>query len=167
MQMGLSQTGRITLEEDWKITCHEAGHAVVGIHCKIPVDYVIRGQGEEGRVDTGVGPIENPDKPRSQDDIAHWQLFYAAGAAAEVLLFDGYREEAASRDRLNHSKLEKRRHNERHNGWVQDIQEAVKILDCESVLKITQALHQARELNGVAKLRGIEVCEILGREPPW
>jgi len=34
----------ITPEEEWKITCHEAGHAVMGVYHSIPMIDVIRGQ---------------------------------------------------------------------------------------------------------------------------
>ena len=81
-----------THEEAWKITCHEAGHAVAGVRLNVPFTHVERGDGEHGAVPVGVGPVDAPDHDWTDDEISRWQQFYAAGAAAEKLLFGEYRE---------------------------------------------------------------------------
>ena len=81
--METSLPEQFTPEEAWQITCHEAGHAVVGVRHQIVFLHVERGDGECGQVPVGVGPIENPTRTWTQDELSRWQQFYAGGAAAE------------------------------------------------------------------------------------
>lgn|GEM_PF-6185344 len=114
--MGPIEPRQLTPEEEWQITCHEAGHAVVGVRHQIPFWQVERGEREHGEVPIGVGPIVNPDRNWTEDEISRWQQFYAAGAAAEQLLFGTYREYAACRDRHFHDILERRWRANRSDG---------------------------------------------------
>jgi hypothetical protein len=149
----------ITSEESWMISCHEAGHAVIAVRRRILFEYVQRGKGEHGLVKSCGGPIENPDRPWPQDEIARWQQFYAAGAAAELLLFGTYREYGSRRDRALHEKLEKRRYPSRVNAWKVEIQFASQILDRESVERV------AKELERRKKLKYEHVHYLLGCKP--
>jgi len=159
--VGHPEPRRLAPEEQWQITCHEAGHAVVGARRQIPFLRVERGDGEYGEVPVGVGPIENPDGSWTEDEISRWQQFFAAGAAAEQLLFGTYREYASRRDRSFHDVLERRWRANRCSGWDQDIQSAMELLDCESVEKV------ARELDRHGKLSDEQVYELLGCQLPW
>jgi hypothetical protein len=159
--MAKDEPRQITKEEAWQISCHEAGHAVLGVRLQIPFLRVERGDGEYGEVPVGVGPIEAPEGNWGQDDISRWQLFYAAGAAAEQLLFDGYRDYASRRDRSLHEALESRRRQKRIKGWDEDIQSAMPILDEESVEKV------AKELDRQRRLSELQVYRLLGCTPSW
>ncbi len=162
MEMEAPLPKQVTAEEAWQITCHEAGHAVMGVRHQIAFLHVERGDGEHGEVPVGVGPLEDdPSRNRTQDEISRWQQFYAAGAAAEMLLFGGYRDYGSRSDRYLHDLLEKRRSPNRNGGWEQDIQSAMKVLDRESVEKI------AKELDRHKNLSVEQVYELLGCAPPW
>jgi hypothetical protein len=151
---------QVTQEEAWQITCHEAGHAVVAVRLNIPILHVERGDAEHGEVPPGVGPIDSPNHNWTVDKVSQWQLFYAAGAAAEKLLFGNYREYAARGDRSRHAQLEKRWCPNRSKGWDQDIQAAIEILDRGSIEKV------AKELDQRGKLSEEDVYQLLDRIPP-
>jgi hypothetical protein len=123
--------------------------------------HVERGEGEDGEVPVGVGPIEDPRHNWTQDEISRWQQFYAAGAATEKFLFGDYREYGSRRDQALHERLEEQRRPNRSAGWEADIQSAIKLLDRESVEKV------AKELDLHRKLSDEEVYKLLGCTPPW
>jgi len=150
-----------TPELAWRIACHEAGHAFVAVHFQLPFLYVEVINGESGNMEVGVGPIEAPKSHWTQDKIAAWQLSYAAGAAAERLLFLDCREHGASRDRHLHGVLENRLHQKRTAGWELDIQSVMNILDRKSVEKV------ARELDIQKKLTDRQVYTLLDTPYPW
>ena len=152
---------QISPEEAWQITCHEAGHAVVGVRLQVPFEYVERGEDEHGEVPIAVGPIENPSGNWTRDEISEWQRFYAGGAGAEQLLFGSYREYACSRDKYLHAVLEKQWQPNRRRGWEQDVQSAMKLLDRQSVEKV------AKELELQRKLSDDQVYQLLGCTPWW
>ncbi len=152
---------QITPEEAWQITCHEAGHAVTGVRLRFAFLRVERGDGEYGRVDVGVGPIEAPTGNWTEVEISRWQLFYAGGAAAERMLFGDHRQYACRHDHGLHDRLEKHRHQSRNDAWERDIQSAVVLLDRESVEKV------AKELDRSGTLSGEQVYQLLGCATPW
>jgi hypothetical protein len=151
----------ITPEEEWRITCHEAGHAIVAVRCQVPLLFIKRGKGEHGIAEVGGGPLENPSGHWSENEISHWQLFHAGGAAAEMILFRDYRKDACTVDMAKHNELERMWRPGRVNGWESDIESAMKILDRESIEKVARKLEQKRQL------KDKEVCSILGCEPYW
>jgi hypothetical protein len=159
--METPESRQVAREEAWQITCHEAGHAVAGVRLQIPFCHVERGDNEYGEVEVGVNPIEEPSGDWTQDEISRWQQFYAAGAATEQLLFGSYREYASRGDRCLHDVLEKRRRANRSDGWDQDIQSVMNVLDRGSIEKV------ARELDQHKKLSSEQVYELLGCDPPW
>ena len=150
-----------TPEETWRIACHEAGHAVVGVRHKIPIEFIEIGEGENGEVSFSFSPIDRPTGKPSLTEISQWQQAYAAGAAAEQLLFGHYREYGSCHDRNLHNEWEKLRHQMRREGWDRDIHSAIKILDRESVEKVARALVRAE------KLSGEDVHKLLGCILPW
>jgi hypothetical protein len=159
--METPQQRQIIGEKAWQITCHEAGHAIVGVRLEIPFLHVERGDGEHGEVPVGVGPNEEPRSDWTLEEIARWQQFYAAGAAAERLLFGAYREYGARRDRHLHELLERQWRPGRAGGWDQDIRCAMELLDRASVEKV------ARELDRQRRLSDEQVYELLDCKPPW
>jgi hypothetical protein len=148
-------------DEAWQITCHEAGHAVAAVFLEVMFECVERGDGDFGQVPVGVGPLDNPLRSWTEDEVSCWQRFYAAGAAAEKLLFAAYRPYACRVDQSLHNKLEKLRSTQRNDGWEQDVEAAVAILDQQSIEKV------ACELDHERKLTAEQVYEILGCVPPW
>jgi hypothetical protein len=151
----------ITPLENWQITCHEAGHAVLAVRFNMSFLSVERGDGAQGQLEACGNPLSNPDRGWSKEVIAQWQQFYAAGAAAELLLFGSYREYACSRDTILHDQLERMRPDGRRDGWAKDVDSAVKLLDRESIEKVAKKLDQER------KLTDEEVYQLFGMRPPW
>jgi hypothetical protein len=151
----------IAPDESQRVLYHEAGHALEAVRNRIPFCHVEIMTGENGEVSVGVGPLETPNRAHSQDEIARWQMFYAAGAAAERLFFGDYQDHGTKVDRAHHDRLEKLRSVQRNGAWDLDIQSAMKVLDCESVHKIAEALGQH------GKLSEVQVHDLLGCKPCW
>jgi hypothetical protein len=148
-------------DESNRVLYHEAGHAVAAVRHQLPFRQVRRIDGENGEVSVGVGPLESPDRSHSQEEISRWELFYAAGAAAERLFFGDYREYGTKLDRALYDKLEKLRRVQRTSAWEMDIQSAMKTLDRQSVEKIAEALGQH------GKLSEEQVHDLLRCKPAW
>ncbi len=148
-------------DEGHRVLYHEAGHAVVAVRLQIPFCHVERMEGENGEVSVGAGRLESPDRAHSQDEISRWQLFYAAGAAAEGLFFGEYQDYGTKVDRALHERLEKLGSVQRNRAWDLDIQSALKVLDREAVQKIAEALGQH------GKLGDEQVHDLLGCKPSW
>jgi hypothetical protein len=148
MQMEIPLSRQVTPEDAWRITCHEAGHAVAAVRNQIAFSHVERGDGEQGQMVFDHGPIENPTSNWTKEAISRWQQVYAAGAAAELLLFGDYRRYASSRDQRLHDKLEKCWCPDRSGGWEKDIQSALKLLDRESLEKVAEKLERRKKLSG-------------------
>jgi hypothetical protein len=148
----------ITPEEAWAITCHESGHAVVGVQFNLLIDYIERGEGEHGIVEACYGPISQPEDHWESTEIRHWQLFYAAGAAAEELLFGSHRDYGAVLDKRFHKILQDRFQTP---GWEKDVQGAKVLLSQESIKRIAVVLDKEKRLSGD------RVYWLLGKAPPW
>jgi hypothetical protein len=151
----------ITPEEHWQITCHEAGHAIVAVRRGITFQHVIRGDGEHGEVELAVNPIDDPEGDFDAVRLSHYQEFYAGGAAAERLMFGTDRAYALRCDEDCHEKLERRLGRCRNQGFEEDIQSALKILDHCSVEKV------AKELADKGKLNMEQVAALTGCRLPW
>jgi hypothetical protein len=156
-------------DEDWRIAVHEAGHAVFAalngllfdIATLHPDVAVTERRDLEGK--DCVEPIRNPlDDDEFPGAIDGWQAFYAAGAAAECLLFEGViREYAIRGDEHSH-----RRINEKFGTstkFAESIQCAVAAMADKRPLLEQVAL----ELKQSRKLNYSRVCQILGVEPSW
>jgi ATP-dependent Zn protease len=160
--METAASNLVAPDESHRVLYHEAGHAVVAVRHQIPFLHVERMEGDNGKVEVGVvGPLESPDRAHSQEEIAGWQRFYAAGAAAERLFFGEYRDYGTKADRALHDRLEKLRSIQRDRAWDVDIQSAMKVLDRKSVQKIAEALGQD------IKLGEEQVHDLLGCKPSW
>ena len=161
MRKEMRKIRQLTPEEAWQISCHEAGHAIAGVRLNLPFMNVIRGEGEHAETPIGNNPINCPNAPWADEAISRWQLFYAAGPAAEELEFGQYRDYAAREDRKLHGWLEKKRKINRIDGWSQDIQAAIKILDRKSIEKV------AKELEAHGTLNEEKVYALLGYVCPF
>ncbi len=159
--MDTPEPRQLTSEEAWKITCHEAGHAVVAVRHQLPIEYAERGDGESGKVELSLTLFDDEDRDWSWEEIAQYQQFYAGGAAAEWLLFGTYREYACGRDRAIHRAVEERWHPCRAGGWDEDVRSAMKVLDRESVEKVARALERHSRLDDE------HLYELLGCKAPW
>jgi hypothetical protein len=154
--------------EAWKITCHEAGHAVVAVCLGIHFIFVENNGGVHDKVEVGVTPLDlTPNgKPSggTQDLLLRWQQFYAGGAAAELLLFSKLREEydhfAYGEDRRLHGEYERLRGKNRADAWDQDVRSAMKVLERASIQSLQEV---ARELGKEKKLDEDKVYDLLGR----
>jgi len=78
---------KLAAEEDWKIACHEAGHAVAAVRQMICFDTAKVGPNEFGEVSPTWNPIDDEDRDWTDSQRVQYQLVYAAGAAAERLIF--------------------------------------------------------------------------------
>ena len=154
-------TRQVTREEAWQITCHEAGHAVAAVRLDTPFTHVERGEGEHAEVHPGNNPVNTPETMWTGGEVSRWQQFYAAGTAAEIVLFGDYRSYGSRKDRSLHELLEMRWRPSRSNGWKQDIQSVIEILDGGAVVRVAKQLDERRTLSEE------EVYQLLGRIPPW
>jgi len=152
---------QITAEEDWQITCHEAGHAVQAVKHHFFFEYVQRGEGEHGELKPCECPLDYPDRCWSEDMLSKWQQFYAGGAAAELLVPGRYRPHGLKRDMLLHGNLEAMRQQRRHDAWAKDIHAALQVMDLESIEKVAQKLAEEK------KLTDEQVYALFGLKPPW
>jgi hypothetical protein len=156
-----SPTPPLNCDDDRKITCHEAGHAIVAVLHEITFDYVERGNSEEGQVEVGSNPINDMDDGWSNDALRQWQHFYAAGAAAERILFQNERQHALKQDKHLHEKLEQRLNQHRAHGFEEDIQAAMKLLDACLIDKV------AKELATKRHVTYDEVAKLIEYRPSW
>jgi hypothetical protein len=148
-------------DDAWRISCHEAGHAIVAVRLLLPFDSVERGLGDQGFVD-GSNPIDDDeDQCWPNDCLRKYQCFYAAGAAAEKLLFELWREPALRVDRKHHALIEQRLNQHRTSGFDEDIQAAARLLKACEVESVAKQLAQKR------KLTFAEVAELIGCQLPW
>jgi hypothetical protein len=157
-------------EEDWQITCHEAGHAIAACRNGLLFDKLMRGDGDLGMVTVGVdNPRDNPYREWPLADIGKWQQFYTGGAAAERIMFGNNREYASKMDFLIHSDIEKKWRSGRLDGWNDDIAHTMSILDRFSIEKVANTLLLARERSGTfrrGELSIEQVCRLLGCPVP-
>jgi len=80
---------------------HEAGHAVAA--CLLKIRFMETKIIYDAGVDPVINPIDNPIDVTNEERIKY-HIFYAAGAAAEDVVFGTRQEWRNSRDRCNHGK---------------------------------------------------------------
>lgn len=152
--------------DDWRICCHEAGHAVVAIKLQIPLEQITRGEGTNGEVE----PIHDPSDNCDQKTRARYQLFYAAGAAAERIVFGTERRtfdelvDPLEGDRKQHERLESQ---ERQNAFGIDVEEAIACFGGEDgkkfIERVAALLKERRDKDGrKGQITQEEVAEIIG-----
>jgi hypothetical protein len=148
-------------DDDWKITCHEAGHAIVAVLHEITFDSVHRGDGEDNEVEVNSSPLDDENDDWTDDTLRQWQQFCAAGAAAERLLFQNERQHAIGRDKFLHEKLEQRLNRHRADGFDEDVRAAMRLLDPCLIDNV------AKELATKRKLTYDEVANLIEYRPSW
>ncbi|WP_199169866.1 hypothetical protein [Rhodopirellula bahusiensis] len=152
--------------DDWRICCHEAGHAVVAVKLRIPVNKITRGEGTFGEVQ----PIHDASDNCDQKSLVRYQLFYAAGAAAERIVFGTEKRtfdelvDPLEGDRQQHEQLES---HERLNAFGIDIEETIACFGGEDGKKIIERvaalLKERRDKDGrKGQITQEEVAEIIG-----
>ena len=149
------------MSNHWKTSCHEAGHAIVAVLYELPFDYVERGMGEDdGEVVVGNGPFEEgSDAPPVE--LAEWQQFYAAGAAAERIMFGSERAYGIVNDVKKHLRVERMLQQSRVDPFNADVGSAMKMLDRRDIEVVATKLVQTRKLNFD------EVAKLIGYIPSW
>jgi hypothetical protein len=156
----------IGCHDDWRICCHEAGHAIVAIKLDIPLEKITRGEGTKGEVE----PIHDPNDNCDQKQWAKYQLFYAAGAAAERIVFGtedrifDYLVDPLEGDKQQHKRLESR---ERPNAFETDIEKTVSFLGGKEakqiIYRVATLLKERRNTDGrEGQITQEEVAEITG-----
>jgi hypothetical protein len=145
-------------DDDRRITCNEAGHAIVAVYKKIPFTRVWRGREEDGGVCLGVNPVDNWKLAWMEPRIREYQEFYAAGAAAERIMFKKDREGVVAIDKGNHGKLDRRLNRTRKDGFEEDIQAAMRLLDRRLIERVV------KQLDAKAEMTFEEVAEIIGSD---
>jgi hypothetical protein len=165
--MNHGEQQQIMSNYEWRVLYHEAAHAVMAVHHELCFQFVEVLGIDNGQTEPAANPIADPDHDWPEDDIAKWQLFYAAGAAAEMQLFGSYRKRGTREDRRLHDELESWREEGRDGGWEQDIQAAGRVLNIEYVKTVANELHRRGALNQPKRLTSEEVYELLGLVPSW
>lgn len=150
--------------DDWRICCHEVGHAIVAVTLRIPLVKISRGEGTRGCVE----PIHSAED--TIKDKAKFQLFLAAGAAAERIVFGteertfGYIVAPLESDIIQHQKLDYRK---RPHGFEADICCAMRLLECGGgtgkVSEIARLLRKKRDDDGTeGAMTQEEVAQMIG-----
>lgn len=156
-------------EEDRRIAVHETGHAVfaalnefyivkVTLHQNCTVDDN-RDKDEKDKVCLRDNPLDDDDYQEKSLDV--WQAYYAAGAAAEYIIFGEIREYATKADECCHKRL-----SEKHKSsetFDEAIKRAVDFLhnQKEKLLMVAEELKKKRVFGTDC------VYDLLGIQPPW
>jgi hypothetical protein len=149
-------------DDDWKIACHEAGHALTAQAQHISIEMAEVGPNEHGVV---VPSYDTDDEGHNfgPAGLKDFQLFYAGGAAAERVLFGSEREYASKGDRVKHAELEKQLGQNRDDGFNDDVETVTKLLAAQS----SEIQYIATALLSGEKLNDESISKLLGRKPPW
>ncbi len=138
---------------------HEAGHAIVATNFDIPFNYVEISKDGRGVVDIACGPLDEPDSCTEKEAL-QWQQFYAAGAAAETLLWGNHRDYASRVDQNIHARFQAQFLQGHPANWESDIESAMHLLNRDDVELLANALADQR------RLTEDQVYKLLGRNPP-
>jgi hypothetical protein len=149
------------MDDEWKIACHEAGHAIVAVRHRIAFTSAEVGPSDHGMVAPALNPVDDEEHEWSEDAVNRYQQFYAAGAAAERLLFNDERKQALKLDKNCHERIERRRLQPRACGFEDDIRAAMALFDLISVRTV------ARKLQAQRVLTVEDVCMAMGCSPWW
>ena len=150
---------RNELESRRRARYHEAGHAVMAVYHNIVFESVVLRSDGRGALDIRFGPLDEDGECYS-GMIDQWQELYAAGAAAELLVFGDYQRKRSRVDEGLHRQLQARFSPGRSPEWERDVNRARHTLCRCDVETIAVALDQRESLTED------EVWVLLGREIP-
>ena len=154
--------------DDWRIAVHESGHAVFAVKNDFLFTCVEIGPKEHGEVhvssspldDDQHSPLDDDQQELTRDQLLCWQAFYAAGAAAEHLVFQEIRRHAVRTDENQH-----RRINEMCVGSPDLFESA--IARALEVLSMTTIEHVAKQLMNDKRVTYDLVCSLSEVVPKW
>jgi hypothetical protein len=147
-------------DDDWRVAVHESGHAIAAVKFGFIFQQVEVGPNEHGEVDVQFSPLDRKHSDASQEELMRWQIFYAAGAAAEHLVFDEIREHGIRKDRADHCRV-----NEmlvgRESTFEDSVQKAIQLLDSKLLQSVAKELHKS------SRLSIEEMHSLVGVPIPW
>ena len=149
------------MDDAWRIACHEAGHAIHAVQNGLIFEHVEVGVNEHGVVVPIGGPLNDPDTPYTNEQLLCWQTFYAAGAAAEHVLFCEIRSHAIRGDIENHEKLNQRLPEDTRSSFDSRVDEAARLLDGSIVQRVAEKLIDCEQLTYE------NTCDLAGVPVPW
>jgi hypothetical protein len=152
---------KFRMSDEWTIACHEAGHAIIAIRHRIAFTSAEIGPNEHGMVEPSMNPIDDDELEWTKEDVKRYQEFYAAGAAAERLMFRKEREHAQTSDKSCHEQLERLGEQIRSSGFEEDVEAAIGLLDRTLIEAV------ARKLRDHGKLTVEDVCAEMKCSPWW
>jgi hypothetical protein len=147
-------------DNDWRIAVHEAGHSVFAVRNDLTFERVVIGPNEHGELDVIGSPLDDKGEELTPEQLLCWQAFYAAGAAAEHLLFREIRAHSIRYDVDRHRMI-----NEMRAGSSDQFESA--IARAEQMLSATTVGRVANQLMIDKCLRYDEVCKLCDVIPSW
>ncbi len=148
-------------DDDWRIAVHESGHAITGARKDFIFAHVAIGPNEHGEVAWNNNPIDDADQKYTPEELRDWQTIYAAGAAAEHIVFNEIRRHSIRCDMICHLRVDKRRKEGTVDLFESAIERAVGILSKADVKHVAKALRDKR------RLEYDDVCALIGVKAPW
>ena len=150
-------------DDDWRIAVHESGHAITGARNDCIFEYVEIGPNEHGAVKWINSPTDLKNQGFTIEELRYWQMIYAAGAAAEHIVFNEIRMHAIRCDMICHLRVDLRCKCGPVDLFESAIERAIRILlqskiDLECV---------AREVMQKKRLQYDDVCALIRVRPPW
>jgi len=143
-----------------KIAVHEAGHAVAAFHSNLDINFVQLGEVSEMELccDCGMDSLNYGD----QEEVEVLQKVWAAGAAAEQIIFGAYRPYSLVKDRRDIDIMEKIKLDRAGKDFQKDIDVFDEYFDrAIETLKSNEIEAVANVLKEKSRLSGPEVEAIL------
>jgi len=161
--MELTYSDRRTLhsDDDWRIAIHESGHAIVAVRHDCIFEHVAIGPNEFGEVRWANSPLNDPGGGYTREKLWKWQTAFAAGAAAEHVVFSEIRRHAIRQDIDCHCQLGKMR----EDGLVVPFEFAIR--QAVEMLSLAETENVARKLQEAKQLDFENICELIGVVPSW
>jgi hypothetical protein len=162
LSFNYSNLAELHCDDDWRIAVHESGHAIAGVR-NDSLDFVRVGSNELGEVRWIKNPLDSKDEEFTLDELRYWQTIYAAGAAAEHIVFNEIRRHSIRKDIICHLRVDLKC----QRGPVDLFESAIERAVC--VLRKTNLERVARELMQAAKkeLTYDDICTLIGVKPSW
>lgn len=149
--------------QDWRVSCHEAGHAIVLVGLGLAIRLVRTG------ADAVTEWVDDPfDPARTQQEILACLTAHAAGAAAEEIVFGKVIAPGLRRDCASYRQLRWHLPEAGGQDWLQ--QWKVDVARARAILEVQPLRAIARELHARGELTHLEVAAMmtppLDADPP-